>query len=147
MDKDTVVLEQEFALSVEQLWKAITELNQLRQWYFDLKEFKAEPGYEFSFPGQGQKGEKFVHLCKITEVVYPKKLQYSWQYQNYEAYSLVTFELFSKGKHSILKLTHAGLQSFPQSNPDFAFENFRSGWKEIISKSLTAHVNSNILKL
>ena len=31
------------------VWKALTDKDKMRQWYFDLKEFKPEVGFEFSF--------------------------------------------------------------------------------------------------
>ena len=30
------------------VWKAITDKNEMKQWYFDLAEFKPEVGFEFS---------------------------------------------------------------------------------------------------
>ena len=61
----------------------------------------------------------YHHICKITEVDPQRKLKYSWRYQGYEGISYVTFELFSEGKATRLKLTHEGLESFPINNPDF----------------------------
>ena len=48
----------------------------MKQWYFDLSEFKPEPGFEFQFYGEGHKGEKYLHLCKVTDVVPEKRLRY-----------------------------------------------------------------------
>ena len=44
----------------------------MKNWYFDLPEFKAELGFEFRFYGEGRNGEKYLHICTITEV-YPGK--------------------------------------------------------------------------
>ncbi len=122
----------------EKVWKAITDKNQMKQWYFDLAEFKPEVGFEFSFYGQGHKGEQYLHLCKVTDVVPGKKLQYSWSYDKYEGNSFVTFELFPEGNKTRLKLTHEGLETFPANNPDFAKESFMGGWTELIGKLLPA---------
>ncbi|HEX7847813.1 MAG TPA: SRPBCC domain-containing protein, partial [Chitinophagaceae bacterium] len=115
----------------DKVWKAITEKDQMKQWYFDLSEFKPEVGFEFSFYGQGHKGEQYLHLCKITDVIAGKKLQYSWRYDKYEGNSFVTFELFPEGNKTRLKLTHEGLETFPANNPDFAKESFMGGWTEL----------------
>ncbi len=79
---------------------------------------------------------RYLHLCKITEVIPRKKLQYSWRYDGYEGNSFVTFELFAEGNKTRLKLTHEGLETFPISNPDFAKENFVEGWTYLIGTSL-----------
>ncbi len=41
-----------------------------------------------------------------------------------------------------LKLTHKGLHTFPESNPDFAIVNFVAGWNEIIGTSLKGFVEA-----
>ncbi|MEI9946056.1 MAG: SRPBCC domain-containing protein [Chitinophagaceae bacterium] len=65
-----------------------------------------------------------------------KKLTYSWRYDKYEGNSFVTFELFDEGEKTRLKLTHAGLETFPQNTADFAKESFQKGWTELIGTSL-----------
>jgi len=114
----------------------------MKKWDFDLKEFKAEPGFEFQFE-RGTKEKSYLHLCKITEVIAEKKLRYSWRYDGYEGISFVTFELFPEGDKTILKLTHEGLESFPASNKDFAKENFVAGWTDIIGKNLPEYLEKN----
>ena len=121
---------------VDKVWKAITDKDQMKQWYFDLAEFKPEVGFEFSFRGQGHKGEQYLHHCKITDVIPGKKLRYSWQYEKYGGNSFVSFELFPEGNKTRIKLTHEGLETFPANNPDFAQESFTAGWTELIGKLL-----------
>ncbi len=124
----------------EIVWKAITSKEQMKQWYFDIAEFEPIVGFEFTFAGQGHKGEKYLHLCKITEVIVGKKLSYSWRYENLEGLSHVTFELFEEGDKTRIKLTHEGLETFPVNNPDFAKESFAGGWGYLIGKSLPEFV-------
>lgn len=131
-----VVVEKTVDKPIERVWGAITDKAQLKQWYFDLDDFRPEVGFHFSFAGQGHKGEQYIHLCTITEVIPQKKLQYSWQYQGYPGYSLVTFELSEAGKQTKVKLTHHGLETFPQDSADFAWKSFNGGWNEIIGKML-----------
>ena len=138
------VIERTYDAPVEKVWKALTDKNEMKQWYFDLKEFKPEPGFEFQFYGEGKNGEKFLHLCKITDVLKNKKLRYSWRYDGYEGISFVTFELFDEGEKTRLKLTHEGLESFPKTaNNDFAKENFAEGWTYITGTSLKEYLEKN----
>lgn len=137
MSNKKVIVERVFDADIELVWKAITEKEIMKQWYFELDDFKPEVGFQFRFPGQGHKGEQYIHICQITEVVPNKKIQYSWTYENIEGYSLVTFELFDiENRQTKLVLTHSGLESFPQDNPDFASESFNKGWNHIINISL-----------
>ena len=131
---EAVVIERTFNAPVAKVWNAITDVEEMRQWYFDLKEFKPEVGFEFECIFEHE-GMTHHHLCKITEVIPQKKLAYTWRYQGHEGDSLITFELFAAGDKTRLKLTHEGLETFPKP-PSFARKNFLKGWTELIGASL-----------
>ena len=139
MKSEAFVMERIFNAPVKRLWKAITDKNEMKEWYFDLDEFRAEPGFEFSFKG-GTETTTYLHLCKITEVIPFKKLAYTWKYEGYEGSSEVIFELFPEGNQTRLRLTHKGLDSFPATNPDFGAQNFTEGWNHIIGVALKEFV-------
>ncbi len=123
-----------FNAPVERVWKALTDVEEMRRWYFDLKEFKPEVGFEFEFVVEHE-GANYHHLCRVTEVIPKKKLAYTWRYKGHEGDSLVTFELVVEGDKTRLKLTHEGLETFPKL-PSFARENFIKGWTAIIGSEL-----------
>jgi len=131
---EAVVLERSFNAPAARVWKALTDADEMRIWYFDLKEFKPEVGFEFEFTVEHE-GMTYHHLCKVTEVIPQKKLAYTWRYQGHEGDSLVTFELFADGDKTRLRLTHEGLETFPKL-PAFARESFMEGWTQIIGSSL-----------
>ncbi len=131
-----VIIERVFKVAPQVLWKALTDKEQMRQWYFDLSDFKAEVGFEFEFSASCREDKVYRHLCKVTEVIQGKKIAYSWRYDGYEGNSVVSFELFEEDGGTCLKLTHAGLASFPKSNADLDKKNFLAGWTEIIGESL-----------
>ncbi len=135
MKNEPFVIERTLNASPEKVWEAITDRDQMKQWYFDIAEFKPEVGFEFTFAGESEENT-YVHLCKITEVETGKKLQYSWRYDQYPGKSFVTFELFPEGNKTRLKLTHEGLETFPTDNKDFARSSFEDGWNYIIGKSI-----------
>ena len=134
MKQEPFVIERTYNAPVEKVWKAITDREQMKEWYFDMPDFKPEVGFEFTFKGENE-GRVFVHLCKITEVVPLKKLKHTWTYEGMEGISYVTFELFEEGQQTRLKLTHEGLETFPQDR-DFRKENFAQGWTHIVGTSL-----------
>ena len=131
---EPLVIERTFHAPAAHVWRALTDKDQMRHWYFNLKEFKPEPGFEFEFTVEHE-GVKYCHLCKITAVIPQRKLAYTWRYQGHEGDSLVTFELFPDGDKTRLKLTHEGLETFPKL-PLFARKSFMRGWTEIIGSSL-----------
>jgi uncharacterized protein YndB with AHSA1/START domain len=140
MNNEPFVIERILNASAEKVWAAITDPAQMKEWYFDLPGFKAEAGYTFQFEGGDPAGKIYLHLCTVTEVVMNQRLSYTWRYDGYEGDSLVSFELFAEGESTRIKLTHAGLETFPASNPDLAKENFAAGWTDIIGRSLVAFV-------
>ncbi len=140
MNTSPFIIERILNASTALVWQAITDKDQMKQWYFDLVDFKAEVGFEFEFDGGTEDGTQYHHVCKITEVIPGKKLTYSWRYEGYEGMSFVTFELTPEGQSTRIKLTHAGLETFPASNPDFAKQNFVQGWTEIIGTGLKGFV-------
>ena len=135
---EAVVIERTFNAPIARVWKALTDVEDMRRWYFDLKEFKPEVGFEFEFTVEHE-GFKYSHLCRIAEVVPQKKLAYTWRYKGYEGDSLVTFELLADGDKTRLKLTHVGLETFPKL-PAFARKKFEAGWTEIIGSELKQFV-------
>ncbi|MBU2019810.1 MAG: SRPBCC domain-containing protein [Bacteroidetes bacterium] len=135
-EKTPLVIEQSLKAKPNTIWSAITDKELMAQWYFDLKEFKAEKGFKFEFIGGPEDGIKYVHLCEVIEVVPLEKLVYTWSYKGYSGLSNLTFELKENGNHTKLKLTHADLDSFPTENEDFAIENFEAGWTYLIGTAL-----------
>src|SRR5947209_170828 len=133
MDKSNlaqgIVVERVLNAPVARVWRALTDVEQMRQWYFDLKEFEPKVGFEFKFAVEHE-GNTYRHVCQITETIPEKKIAYTWRYENEEGNSLVTFELFDEGSKTRLKLTHEGLETFPKT-PNFARENFEKGWSSI----------------
>lgn len=142
MNPPFVIVEQEYYVTPGRLWSALTDADQIGQWYFGLPGFKAEVGYEFQFTG-GTEENQYLHRCRITEVIPEQKLSHTWRYEGYDGDSLVSFELSDVGADKTrLKLTHAGLETFPPI-PDFAAANFQQGWNQIIGTNLKEFVEAS----
>jgi len=136
MNTQPFVIERTYNSPIPKVWTAITDKDIMKKWYFDLPEFKPVVGTEFQFTGGPDDGKKYLHLCKVVEVVEGKKIAYTWKYDGYAGESKVSFELFEEGDRTRLKLTHEGLETFPADNKDLAKGNFVAGWTEIIGTSL-----------
>ena len=134
---DEVNIEQQYEVSVAQVWKSLTTVDQMKQWYFDIKEFKPEVGFRFEFFGTGPRGVEYNHICEVTKVVTNELLQYTWTYEGVSGSSLVTFTLEVLGENStLLKLKHTGISNFPKDNKDLVRDNFVNGWTYIITDAL-----------
>ena len=143
MDTNTpIVVEQTFQVSKETMWSAITELNQMRQWFFDnLEAFEPRIGFETKFVIENE-GRTFPHLWRIIEVEPCKKITYNWKYEGYAGDSEVTFELNEQENGTTLKLTQQVFISFPQNIPEFTRESCLGGWNYFIKQQLKNYLYS-----
>lgn len=138
MSAQPIVVEKVVNAPVSRVWKAITDKKQMKEWYFDIAAFEPKVGFEFQFEG-GNEGRVYIHLCKITEVVENKKLQHTWSFKGYGGASVVTWELTDMGDKTKVRLTHAGVETFPDI-PDITKKNFVQGWGEIVGTLLPKFV-------
>ena len=136
--EEAIVVERTLDAPVARVWTALTNVTEMRRWYFDFKEFKPEIGFEFEFVVEHE-GNTYHHLCKITEVIPQKRIAYTWRYKGEPGDSLVTFELFPDGTKTRLKLTHSGIETFPKT-PAYVRKNFEAGWTQLILSELKEFV-------
>jgi len=132
-----VLLERIFNSPVERVWHAITDINQMRLWYFpQLENFQPEKGFETQF-NVHHEGKDFLHIWKVKDVVPMKKISVEWKYEGYPGNSLVSFELFPQGNKTRLLLTHEGIESFmPAQYPELGKKNFIEGWTAFMDNQL-----------
>jgi len=140
-EKAQVVIQRTYNAPIERVWKAITDIDQMKQWYMPgLSDFRPEVGFETSFTA-GKKDELWLHVWKITEVVPNKRISYEWRYPGFPGNSLVTFELQAAGDGTQITLTHTGLETFEgDKNPSLAPHNFNTGWTSLIGTQLKEFV-------
>jgi uncharacterized protein YndB with AHSA1/START domain len=143
MSKKIVVIERTYEAPIEKVWEALTNKDQMKQWYFAVTDFKAEVGFEFQFSVEND-GKTYLHKCRVVEANPITKVAYTWSYDGYVGQSLVTFELFSEDKDKTrLKLTHSDLDTFSKDNAEFSQENFNEGWQSILGQSLRNFVEAD----
>ncbi len=67
--------------TLENAWKAITELDQMKLWFFEnIPSFNPETGFSTSFEVKNE-NRVFTHLWTITEVIPNQKISYNWKYR------------------------------------------------------------------
>jgi uncharacterized protein YndB with AHSA1/START domain len=141
MDTQPVIVERTFNASPERIWRALTNDKEVPQWYFDIKNFKAEPGFEFAFIFENEE-MVYKHLCRIIDVIPEKKLAYTWKYEGHQGNSIVSFDLIPSGDKTTVRVTHTGIESFPDTGA-FDKKNFIAGWTDIIGTSLKNYLEKN----
>ena len=143
METNPLVVTRTYNAPLSRVWQALTDVEKMRQWYFNLESFIPEVGFQFDFLVVDADCNNFLHLCEVTEVISEKKLTYSWKYDGYEGISYVTFELFAEDDKTKLVLTHIGLDTFPPTE-ELKRENFERGWSQILGTSLKEYLETGV---
>jgi uncharacterized protein YndB with AHSA1/START domain len=133
-----VILERTFKAPIHIVWKAITDIDQMKQWFIkEMGSFKPEVGFETRATVQCEGKPSKVLILTVTEVAAGKRIAYSWQLEGKPGKSHVTIELFSDEGKTRLMLTHTGLESHqPEKYPDLSRTNYLQGWVSLIGESL-----------
>lgn len=139
MKHEPFIIERSYNAPVEKVWQALTDPTKMKQWYFDIPDFKPEVGNTTSFTA-GDKNVQFKHEFKVLEVVTNKLLIHSWSYPDYPGMSTLTIQLTEDGDKTHLKLIHEGLETFSENGPSFMPESFTAGWTSIIGKNLPEYL-------
>jgi len=140
-----IIVEEYYKRSVADVWAAITELDQMHQWFFDnIPAFEARAGFEVSFDVVAP-SRVFPHVWKIVEVEPNKKITYDWSSGDaYEGAGLVTFELFPDDVRTKLRLTNKITQDYPTGIPEFTTESCRGGWNYFIKDRLKNYLEAKV---
>ncbi|HEY0297992.1 MAG TPA: SRPBCC domain-containing protein [Arachidicoccus sp.] len=136
-----LIIEQELNASIKEVWRIITDLYEMRNWYFYLDEFKPDIGYSFHFLG-GDKENQYVHLCIVTKIVDEKILSHTWRYKDYDGDSQVQFELSRRNNKTLMTLTHTGIEHFAKYGENFSRTSFKKMWQHIITVSLKGYIGN-----
>lgn len=138
MNTAPIVVEHTFNVPIAVVWKAITDRDQMREWFFEpMTEFEPVVGFETQFNVRCDE-QDYLHLWKVTNVVPEKQISYKWRYGGYAGDSTVTWELSETPGGTKLRLTHQGHETFAADNPAFSRESGQAGWDYFLHQSLPA---------
>ncbi len=131
-----VKIERQFEVNSEILWKALTDKDEMKKWYFEVENFIPEVGFKFQFWGESET-RKYLHFCTITVVEDRKRICYSWEYDGIPGTTLVCFEITPVSLNSSeLLIVHSGFETFPPEYEELSVESFEKGWSGILDTSL-----------
>jgi len=138
-----IQIQETYPVALKKVWEAITEVTQMRQWFFDnIPDFQATIGFSTQFAVQA--GERtFTHLWEIAEAIPLQKIVYKWSYTEYPGDAEVIFELTSKDDTTTtLTVTNTVLQDFPSDIPEFTRTSCIGGWEYFIQQQLKGFLES-----
>ena len=131
-----IIVSHTFSNPLKDVWNAITQVNQMREWYFDnIPEFKAEVGFKTQFNVKAPSRD-FLHVWEVIEVVSYEKLTYKWNFEGLPGASYSIFELEAKNAKTKLTLTTEIIEDFDDTIPEFRRESCLSGWNYFIKERL-----------
>jgi uncharacterized protein YndB with AHSA1/START domain len=119
-----------------QVWKAITEVVELRQWFSTVEaDVDVRPGGAGLFVWEDSRDEA------VVETVEPEsRFAFRWRPEGSgRPYTLVTFELSDAGEGTRVVLTESGFAALPDQARHHSYEGNDAGWREELEE-LAAHL-------
>ncbi|MBR9846630.1 MAG: SRPBCC domain-containing protein [Algicola sp.] len=139
-DDPLIEVQQKFKQSVEDVWQAITNVHEMRQWFFDnIPDFKASVGFKTRFDVTSE-DRVFPHEWEVTEVIPNKKIVCQWTYEGYQGNSYVTFHLSEVDNQTQLTVSTKVTEDFPDDIPEFKRESCIAGWNYFIKDRLVDYL-------
>ncbi len=113
---------------VSTIWQALTDQQQMKQWYFDIADFELGLGKTFNFYEPGT-AKQYHHQCVIKAIEVDKLFSHTWTHPSHsKGESLLTWILEDLGDATKVTLQHRGLENFADAGPGFEPENYQMGW-------------------
>ena len=141
MDTQPIVSEQTYGAPAATAWQAITDAAQMRRWFFEpMQEFAPQVGFETEFVVHSD-GVDYVHQWRVLEVMSQEKIVYGWKYEGIPGDSIVKWELSKTEDGTLLRVSHAVVEAFPQDDPVFSRESGQDGWDYFLGESLKEYLD------
>jgi uncharacterized protein YndB with AHSA1/START domain len=128
--------------SGSKVWQTITDIDKMKDWYFDMPVFKTEIGFTFKLYGE-KEDKKYPISCRIIELEMGKKIAYTWNYDDFPMETVVCFEIIEMGTLSKLKFSHSGLEKIPSKYKEVSRDVHELGWEAIIGDSFKYYVEKD----
>lgn len=137
-----IIIEQKVNAPAGKVWKALTDKNEMKIWYFDIADFIPQEGAVFNFYEPGDE-KKYHHQAKILEIIPEKKLKHTWFYPEFsDQETIITWELYPDGENTLIRLIHENINGFNDLGENFSEKAFTEGWTQIIEESLKKYLES-----
>ncbi len=135
---DKIVKTHQFNYPISRVWDAISKEEEISAWFIKA-DFKAEPGYKYTFTN-----EQTIIEGEVLTANPVYELVYTWIVRGTGVETVVSWKLEEKGGATFLTLEHSGLSNYPGETAIVMFENFEEGWRTCLDNLqqhlITAHV-------
>ncbi len=140
MSAEPIVVEETYPVDREIVWRAVTDPEQMRRWYFEtMEDFRPEVGFETRFDVDA--GERvFGHHWKVTRVQPGRSITYEWRYDGYPGLGMTEWRLSDTDGGTKLTLVCTGIESFPRDVPELTRESCENGWEFFLRERLAAYL-------
>lgn len=135
--KDIIKKEKIFKHSIDTIWNAITNAEELSSWFIKTN-FKAEKGFQYTFFATGE--DDCTDIVGEVKSADPYTLVYTWIVTNTNLETTVSWTLETVAEGTKLHLEHSGISNYEGSTAVEMFESFNGGWSNCIDK-LTSYLN------
>ncbi|PIF46434.1 uncharacterized protein YndB with AHSA1/START domain [Chryseobacterium sp. 52] len=125
---------------IEKIWNALTDKEEMKSWYFTIRDFELELGKEFDFY-ESCDGGKYLHRGTVLEIIPEKKLKHTWSYPELsDSVTTVIWELQEDNGGTQVTLTHENIEGFDGLGETFSRASFTEGWNSIIGESMKEYL-------
>ena len=122
---DDIIIERNFAYSIDKVWLALTDPSALADWLMP-GDFKPIVGHKFQFRTKPHAEHNGLVDVEILEVQQPHRLSYSWKTSNMQKPTTVTFILSATPDGgTLLRLEHKG---FEGASGEVMQPLYKNGW-------------------
>ena len=129
-----IVVTKDIKCTKEEIWSALTILDEMRKWYFEqIESFEPKVGFSTEFVIHNE-GKTFTHQWKVIDVKPYESITYSWQYAEYSGRSTSKFTILETEQGSTVSVTCLGLETFPDDIPEFKRESCEGGWNYFMKR-------------
>ena len=124
--KDTIEKTKWFAHSIDKVWNAITETDQVSQWLVPT-DFRAEVGANYTLKNPEDNCDMVTG--KVLEAN-PYKLVYSWINEtSKDVKTTITWNLVQENDGTTLTMVHSGISKYSNDDTPKMIESYSGGWQ------------------
>lgn len=128
--KDLISKEKMFDHSIDKVWKAISEADEISAWFLKA-DFKPEVGFKYTFTAPEE--QNCVPISGEVKEADPYTLVYTWKVENTDVETLVKWVLEAVGDQTKLTLEHSGISNYSGETAVKMFNSFNGGWDNCVS--------------
>ncbi len=128
--KDVISKEQLFNHSIDAVWRAITDQEEISTWFIEA-DFKATLGYQYTFKSSEENG--CTQITGEIKAATPYELIYTWIVEGTGTETTVRWLLEEVDGGTKLVLEHSGISNYQDNETALAmFNSFNGGWDNCI---------------